>query len=310
MADEPLRTAVAFIIYNRPEKTAQVFARIASARPRRLLVIADGPNAHRAGDDERCAATRAIIEQVDWPCEVLTDFSATNLGCSRRVSTGLDWVFTHVAEAIILEDDCLPDPSFFRFCQELLARYHEDSRVMTISGDNFQFGRRRTSDSYYFSRYPHWWGWATWRRAWQHYDHDMRLWPRVRDEKWLADLLGDRKEAAYWRYIFQRTYEGRNDSWAYRWTLSCWLQHALAILPAVNLISNIGFGPGATHTIGKSPFANLPFQQVQFPLLHPPFMIRDAAADRRTARTMFKHPPLPERLIGTLKRRWRERRWR
>ena len=139
-----MKTPVAFLIFNRPETTARVLEEIARARPPKLLVVADGPRADRPGEADLCRAARAVLSRVDWPCEVLTNFSETNLGCRRRVSSGLDWVFEEVEEAIVLEDDCLPHPSFFPFCEELLERYRADERVMAVSGDNFQQGRRRT----------------------------------------------------------------------------------------------------------------------------------------------------------------------
>jgi hypothetical protein len=155
--DFQLKTPVAFLVFNRPESTIKVFEEIRRARPPRLLVAADGTRADRPGEAEKCAAVRAIIDTVDWPCEVLKNYSDVNLGCKVRVSSGLDWVFEQVEEAIILEDDCLPHPTFFRFCEELLERYRYDERVGIISGDNFLFGVRRTQDSYYFSRYAHIW---------------------------------------------------------------------------------------------------------------------------------------------------------
>src|SRR5512139_3287315 len=176
MSDWQLKTPVAFIIFNRPDTAERVFAEIAKARPPKLLVVADGPRANRSGEAEKCAATRAIIDRVDWDCEVLTNFSDTNLGCKNRVSSGIDWVFEQVPEAIILEDDCLPHPTFFRFCEELLERYRDDERIGMISGDNFQLGQKRTDASYYFSRYNHIWGWASWRRAWRHYDREASAW--------------------------------------------------------------------------------------------------------------------------------------
>lgn len=161
MPEFQLTTPVAFIIFNRPDTTEKVFAEIAKAKPPKLLVIGDGPRVSRQGEAEKVAAARSIIQCVDWDCEVQTNFSDVNLGCKRRVSSGIDWVFEQVEEAIILEDDCLPDPTFFRFCEELLARYRHDQRIGMISGDNFQFGSRRNDDSYYFSKYVHIWGWAT-----------------------------------------------------------------------------------------------------------------------------------------------------
>jgi hypothetical protein len=282
-----LTTPVAFLIFNRPDTTARVFKEIARAKPPKLLVVADGPRLDRPGEAERCTAARAIIEQVDWECEVLTNYADNNMGCKRRVSSGLDWVFDTVEEAIILEDDCLPHPTFFRFCQELLERYRDDERVMHITAQNLQFGKKRTLYSYYFSRYPHCWGWASWRRAWQHYDRTMQRWNEIQQGKWLYDILGSRYAVTYWGKIFQTAYENKVDSWAYVWMFSCWIQSGLTILPNVNLVSNIGFGGEATHTKGDSPLANMPFVPMRFPLQHPPYVIRDARADDFTENKVF-----------------------
>ncbi len=275
-----LTTPVAFIIFNRPDTTSRVFAEIAKARPTRLLVIGDGPRTDRPGEAERVAATRAVIKQVDWDCEVLTNFSEINLGCKKRVSSGIDWVFEQVEEAIILEDDCLPNTSFFRYCQEMLALYRDEKRIGIISGDNFQFGRRYSEDSYYFSKYVHIWGWATWRDRWAgSYDVAISAWPRVRDEGRLIDLVGSAEEAKYWSKIFERVYRGEIDTWDYQWLFANWLQGRLNILPAVNLISNIGFGSGATHTTGGGELANMAVESISFPLLHPLGFVRNVRAD-------------------------------
>ena len=242
MADWQLTTPVAFLIFNRPHFTERVFAAIAAAKPPKLLVVADGPRPDRQGEAEQCDATRHIIERVDWDCQVLTNYSNAHLGCKRRVSSGLDWVFGTVDEAIILEDDCLPHPSFFRFCQELLQRYRDDERIAQIGGVNFQRGRRRTDYSYYFSRYAHIWGWASWRRAWRHYDVALKAWPLIRNGSWLGDMLGNPKEVRYWQDIFQAVFDEKIDTWDYQWLFASWLQNALTVLPSVNLVSNIGFG--------------------------------------------------------------------
>jgi len=283
-----LSVPVAFFIFNRPETTQRVFEVIRQAKPSKLLVAADGPRTSRPLEAEKCAVARAIVEQVDWDCEVLTNYSDINLGCKRRVSSGLDWVFNTVEEAIILEDDCLPHPTLFRFCEELLQKYRDDERIMAISGDNFQFGRRRTEYSYYFSRYNHCWGWASWRRAWQHYDVDMKLWPKIRDSNLLRDLLPKRHAVNYWRTIFQNVYDGQIDTWDYQWTFACWIHSGLSILPSVNLVSNIGFYSDATHTAGKSRFANMPVEALRFPLQHPSFLICDLKADNFTQNNVYK----------------------
>ena len=298
-------TPVALIIFNRPDTTERVFEEIRRARPPKLLVVADGPRADMPGEAERCTAARAIIDGVDWDCEVLTNYSDVNLGCKLRPTTGLDWVFDTVPEAIIFEDDCLPDPTFFRFCDELLEKYRDDSRVAMISGNNFQYGRRRTPYSYYFSRYTHTWGWASWSRAWRNFDATIGQWPEIRDGGWLEDILGCPGPARYWTDIFERVYMGELvDVWDYQWLLACWAQGALTVLPNVNLISNIGFDERATHTIGKSRFSDMPTEPVHFPLSHPPFIVRDGLADGHTEAEMFSGtvPSAPSRMFALLKR--------
>lgn len=279
-----LATPVAFFIFNRPQLTQRVFDAIRQAKPAMLLVVADGPRCDRPGEVDLCAQTRAVIQQVDWHCQVLTNFSEVNLGCKQRVSSGLNWVFETVERAIILEDDCLPHLTFFPFCEDLLNYYANDTRVMAISGDNFQFGRQRTQDSYYFSRYNHCWGWASWRRAWRYYDVEMKLWPMIKQGKWLHDLLGDDRAVRYWTDIFETVANDRLDTWDYQWTFACWLQNGLTILPNVNLVSNIGFGSEATHTTGTNRLSNLSSEAMQFPLQHPAFVVRDAQADESTHR--------------------------
>ncbi|HEY0003243.1 MAG TPA: hypothetical protein VGB17_00435 [Pyrinomonadaceae bacterium] len=303
MEDFVLQTPVAFLIFNRPERTRRVFQEIARARPRRLLIVADGPRFPE--EEERCAAARSVLDQINWDCEVLTNLSDKNLGCRKRVSSGLDWVFEQCEEAIILEDDCLPHLSFFRYCAELLERYRDDERIMAISGDNFQFGQRRTPFSYYFSRFLHIWGWASWRRAWQHYDVEMRHWPALRETGWLADVLGDARAVEYFRAIFDKTHAGQIDTWDYQWSFACWSQSGMAALPEVNLISNIGWGDDATHTKAESLTANLPTEELQFPLRHPPCVIKNREADQFTFEKVFAdwtNRGLPQRLRQRLAR--------
>ena len=299
-----MKTSVAFFIFNRPDTTARVFAEIAKARPPRLLVVADGARADRPGEREACLAARAVIERVAWPCEVLTNFSETNMGCKSRVSSGLDWVFEHVEEAIILEDDCLPHPSFFPFCDELLERYRTDERVMAISGDNFQRGRRRSPSSYYFSHYVHVWGWATWRRAWRHFDVEMKDWAALRETSWLRDTLGDESAARYWRSIFDQVAAGRVNTWDYQWLFACWANNGLSIAPEVNLVSNIGFGANSTHTVSvDEDVSNLPTSEMQFPLQHPHLMVRHREADDFESRHVFKCESADRRLSTRMRRR-------
>jgi hypothetical protein len=279
--DFQLTTPVAFIIFNRPDTTELVFREIAKAKPTKLLVVGDGARANKEGEASKVAACRAIIKRVDWDCEVLTNFSDVNMGCKLRVSTGLDWVFELVEEAIILEDDCLPHPTFFRFCEELLVKYRGDQRVGMISGDNFQFGQTRNHDSYYFSKYTHIWGWATWRDKWQTcYDVELKKWPLVRDGNWLQDVLSVRAMVLEWTKIFENVYSGKIDTWDYQWVFANLVQGRVNIMPNVNLISNIGFGrPDATHTLEHSDEADIPTCSMIFPLTHPCLIVANQVAD-------------------------------
>jgi hypothetical protein len=278
-----LETPVAFIIFNRPDTTERVFAEIARARPRQLLVIADGPRAERDAESARCAAARAVVDRVDWECDVLKNYSDVNLGCGRRVATGLSWVFEQVEKAIVLEDDCLPHPTFFGFCEELLERYRDDERVMHIGGSGFQFERTKRPFSYFFARHYPSWGWASWRRAWQLYDIGITLWPALRGTDWLLDITDDARVIEHWQTMFDRAHAGVEhvNTWDFQWTFACWAQNGLCILPHGTLVSNIGFREDATHTRSTSdPIANLPTSPMAFPLRHPPYVLRDREADR------------------------------
>lgn len=279
-----LQTPVALILFNRPDTTAKVLAEIAAAKPKVLFVIADGPRADRPDDSAKCAAARAVIERVDWPCEVVKNFSDTNLGCGRRPATGIGWVFEQVDRAIILEDDCVPHPTFFRFCDELLENYRDDERIMQIGGNNFQFGRRRGESSYFFSRHNLCaGGWATWRRAWAHFDPALKLWPQLKTTAWLNDVLDNPLAVRYWSRMFDRAHQARGavDFWDYQWTFAVWAQSGLSALPNRTLVTNIGFRPDGTHTkSGNNRTANLPTEAMRFPLQRPPAVIRDREADR------------------------------
>lgn len=300
MSDFKLKTPVAFIIFNRPDTTERVFAEIAKAKPPKLLVIGDGARVNRDGEAAKVTTVRAIIDRVDWDCEVLTNYSNVNLGCKIRVSSGIDWVFEQVEEAIILEDDCLPHPSFFRFCEELLERYRDDERIGMISGDNYQFDRIRTRDSYYFSRYMHIWGWATWRRAWKNYDVRINIWPKMRDDDWLKSIIYKKNQRKYWMQIFNAVYEGKIDTWDYQWVLISMTQGFVSITPEINLISNIGFGPDATHTHGFNIYSNMKTKEMIFPLTHPEIFLPNYSADNYVANGQFTTISFFRRLINKI----------
>lgn len=277
-----MKSPLAYIVFNRPGQTRESFALIREQQPSQLFIIADGPRKGHPTDASRCAEVRTIVDQVDWPCAVRHNYAEENLGLKRRVSSGLDWVFGQVERAIILEDDCVPHPDFFRFCDDLLDQYADDERVSVITGTNFQRGNRRGDGSYYFSRYNHCWGWATWRRAWSLFQGDIAFWPHWSQSPDWFQKLTDPVERQYWTEIFDRVHAGEIDSWAYPWTASVWYRGGLTATPNVNLVSNIGFGEDATHTTSiKNENAALPTQSLG-PMFHPSSLERDSAADALT----------------------------
>ncbi|MCA6595316.1 MAG: glycosyltransferase family 2 protein [Pseudanabaena sp. M046S1SP1A06QC] len=278
-------TPIVFLIFRRPDLTSQVFEAIRQTRPKKLLVIADG--SRNESEAILCQQARTVIESVDWDCEVLKKYSDDNLGCRVRVSSGLDWAFEQVEEAIILEDDCLPHPSFFRYCQELLEHYREDERIWCISGNNFQDGQWHGNGSYFFSNYNHCWGWASWRRAWQKYDHNLLNWQTFKDGHYLRSILDSELEIKYWHDIFEKLDKlGQPNSWAYPWTFTCWQNSGLTVLPNVNLVSNIGFRSDGTHITEDSKLANLPTRDIG-KICHPSFLVRNRIADEYTFNNVF-----------------------
>lgn len=233
---------VLFIVFNRPELTERVFSAIRQARPSRLFIAGDGPRMDRPGEHIKCAQARNIIERIDWKCDLSTDFANENMGCWRRLSSAIDWFFNHITEGIILESDCLPNLSFFPYCAELLERYREKKSIMHISGNNFLFGRIQILDDYYFSAIPHIWGWATWRRAWQTYDVDLPDWPNRK-----INIPGNLASRIAWRRIFTLVKKRKIDTWDYQWTYAVFKHGGIAINPARNLVTNIGFSPEAMN---------------------------------------------------------------
>ncbi len=309
-------SAILFLVHCRPEPTARVFEAIRKARPRRLYVAADGPR-DRPGEPGRCDEVRAIATAIDWPCELHTLFRDTNLGCKYAVSSAIDWFFAAEQEGIILEDDCLPSESFFPYCDELLERYRDDKRVMSICGSN-TLEPPESETSYFFSRHCRVWGWATWRRAWAYYDIDMKGWPEFRDTRQFRIWAGGELFfEQYWTRVLSRTAAGEIGTWDYQWMFACWANSGLACRPHYNMISNLGFGEDATHTLDPNhPHANAHAHEIEFPLVHPANVIRDATADRNTQAGQFAKPMRRwhlrrrvRRLLGRLRDRAHKRRF-
>ncbi len=277
-ADPPLL----LIAWRRPHTLRQVIDAIRPVAPTRLYVACDGPNPERSGEAEKVAATRAVIEhEIDWPCQIERLYSDENQGCRLGVSRAITWFFEQVEEGIILEDDCVPHPDFFPYCTTLLERYRHDTRVWCISGNNFQNGQWRGDGSYYFSRYNHCWGWASWRRCWLHYDAELSQWPALRDSGLMEAIFDDPLERIYWSGIWQQLIDaGQPDTWDYQWTFTSIVNGGLATLPNCNLVGNVGFGPDGTHTTTVAdPFLA---DQALGEVVHPQFILRDNAADHYT----------------------------
>lgn len=263
-------TPILFIIFNRPDVTRTVFDRIREVKPRRLFVAADGPRAGNAYDEIKCEETRAVIKGIDWDCEVKTLVRKENLGCGHAVSQAITWFFGEVEQGIILEDDCLPELTFFKYCETLLNYYKDTPEVMHIGGVNFQQGHQRGDASYYFSAIAHVWGWAGWRRAWNKYNFDIRGLDAFIAENKAARYTDNPVVARHWLKTFREMESHLVDTWDYQWTYTVMNNGGVSIIPNVNLISNIGFGGDATHTTeAVSQYADNPVQPMEFPLKHP-----------------------------------------
>ncbi len=282
---------IAFIIFNRPKYTQKVFDEIKKARPQKLFVIADGPRTPE--EAIRCKAARKIIDQVDWDCEVHKNYSPTNLGCKMRVASGISWFFEHVEEGIILEDDCVPDPTFFGFASDMLERYRDNAKIMMVAGSN-SLSDYAIKDSYIFSKYFAIWGWATWRRAWQKYDLTMQTWPSKKRSGFLNTVYVEKYMVEHTTKLFDQAYNGEVDTWDTQWFYACLVSGGYSIVPKGNLISNIGIegtrAPGknqnlTTHAIGD--------------LVHPHTITVDAAYDHMLYENNYKTAKRPFQSITT-----------
>jgi len=295
------KTPILFLIFNRPDTTIKVFEAIRQIKPAFLYVAADGPRKDRSGEAEKCEQSRKlVIDNIDWPCEVKTLFRNENLGCGKAVSSAITWFFENVEMGIILEDDCLPHSDFFLFCEELLKYHKNNKNVMFISGDNFQDGKKRGNDSYYFSSYNHVWGWATWRRAWEKYDFTLESISYEKFEDILSKYFQSEKVKESWRIVFNKMKSNMIDTWDFQLAFSIWANNGICIIPNVNLISNIGFGEDATHTLAISEVANMPIFGI-LPIKHPQNILIDKKADKYYFENYISKS-IYKRLISKIKR--------
>jgi len=276
----PFNTPVLLLIFCRKEPAQKVFEQIRLAKPKKLYIAADGARTDRAGEAELCEQTRSIVNQVDWECEVKTLFRDTNLGCKKAVTSAIDWFFEHENEGIILEDDCVPNPSFFAFCSEMLEKYRNDTRIFQINGSNFQNGRKRGEASYYFSKFNHVWGWATWKRAWELMDIEMQSFPEFKAQNKIADIFENKYTQKLWIKHFSKIARGVDNIWDAQWTFSVFKNNGLCITPNANMITNIGFNVENAVNSGMSDlkFANKKLEEIDS-ITHPTFILPDKKAD-------------------------------
>lgn len=244
-----LKSPVLLIIFDKPEKTNRVFNEIRKVKPKKLYISSDGPRNNIIGEIYKVTQCRNIISKVDWDCEVFTNYCKNNSGSAKKgVSIGINWFFENENEGIILESDCLPTKSFFYFCDSLLNYYRYDSRIMHISGNNFHKTKTDKNESYYFSKIPFIWGWATWKRAWIYYDINLKTLPTIINNNKFTDIFDTNKMRKYWIKRLERVYESKIDTWDYQWLYTILTQNGLCITPNNNLVTNIGFDSGAIHT--------------------------------------------------------------
>lgn len=295
------RNAVLFLVFNRPETTLAVFEAIRSARPPRLYIASDGPRPSKANEAEIVLGLRnELISRVDWPCETFTLFRDHNLGCRKAVSGAISWFFDQEEQGIVLEDDCLPSPSFFPFCDELLHKHASDPQIAGITGDFRKLSDRHGRDQYGRVGYPLIWGWASWRRTWKLYDVGLKDWS---GDPMSIPALAEKPKATreYLCDVFNAVKSGIIDTWDFQFNYMC-LKHGTDFLhPYVNMITNIGFATGATHTSDPAdPNAALPRGDVSFPLKGP---LSDRAYQHWLDRKIFAQAALHTKAIKRL-RRW------
>ncbi len=278
-----MKTPVALFIFNRPDLLKKTLSQIARVKPKRIFVVADGPRQNNLDDIVKCAASRALVDAIGWDCEIIKNYSNVNLGCRRRMVSGISWVFDQVESAIIIEDDCVLDPTFFLFAGELLDRYGNDKRVMAICAVSPLDGEYAfRGASYSFARHFQSWGWATWRRAWKLFDENIAKWPEVKDTHWLKQKIdGNQREAEYLHRAFDNVHRSSSHQiWDFHFYFACLYHDGLVVYPRKNLVSNIGYGPDATHTKHENHrYANWKTEPLLFPLVHPRSVKRNRLLD-------------------------------
>ena len=286
-----INTPIIFIAFNRPSTTSRVFNVIKRARPKQLYLVCDGPRPHVDKDEYACAAVKKILDKIDWDCNVYRDYSSENMGCRDRVYSGISNAFNHFESAIILEDDCYPDDTFFRYCEIMLEKYKDDERVMHINGTNQCGPDVINKDSICFSRFAHVWGWATWKRAWLKSDVTISKWPEYKQMGLINVLPFEKVVKDHLAHLFDSVYSGAMNTWDFQWQFQIFYHNGICITPNRNLISNIGFIKNSTHTSDEaSTFADLKRFPMRFPMQLPREVICNEEFDRIDANLSYCVP--------------------
>lgn len=260
---------IILFIFNRPDLAKKHFNILEEIKPQTLIVISDAPRENEDKDAELVKESREVFEYITWEGNLIKNYAERNMGCDKRISSGLDWAFDIVDEAIILEDDCIPNMCFFSYCEELLNKYRNDSQIAYISGTN-PIRKYHARDSYTFTYRGITWGWATWKRAWKTFDYErfVETWDEEKRKKieWPFLLPGDCRS---WIHQLDRNREMGNTPWDFCWFWDTMKRRGLSIVPCVNLIENIGFRKDATHTSEKNEKYDGTTEELIFPLKHP-----------------------------------------
>ena len=284
-----LNVPVIFCTFNRLDNVMQVFPKIREARPPRLYLVSDCAREHIVGEKEKVDCVRNYIEShIDWDCEVYKNYAETNMGCGKRISSGISWAFESEESAIILEDDCVPDITFFRYCQEMLEYYKDNDEIMMISGNNPMGCIDNENTTYSFSKVPFIWGWATWKRAWELFDIDLKTFPDAKKNPVWRQVFPLK---AYWVYMseFEALYNHTFNIWGYQWMYAVIYNNKLTIVPTKSHVFNIGFQEEATNTKKMPTWMNQNIEPVKFPIEHPEKISWNREFDRKYFNTVNKH---------------------
>lgn len=293
---------ILLLTYKRFETTQKIVQILKIIKPAKIYFASNAPNPENINDEFAVSEVRSLINQIDWECEIVPLFRVNHLKVKDSIADSISWFFQNEELGIILEDDCIPNFTFFEYCRNLLLKYKDDNRIGLISGNNFQNGKFLGGDSsYYFSKYAHIWGWATWRRTWKIYQKNIEDWPQIKRNKIFYNLFFNKDERLFWEAKFDSIYFLNFNTWDYQLTYSLWKNGLLSVIPNVNLVSNHGFGATATHTKEIDQFSKMKTTEIRFPLNHPDTFISNYQADIYFGKMHCVKPTLLKRVISKIK---------